>query len=144
MIKSYFIISLRTNDILVYPIDHHVCEDFILGKFSKHWKQSNNFIFCKTRGKLPYYNKKKQYDLSSPPSANSMNAGFVHVENFSRIYANNPTGESFNATPKRSIVSLRMWVKDVIKRLSSEKRLTNSVRFGCLNVHIAGFPQQGP
>lgn len=38
--------------------------------------------------------------LSSPPSSKLRNSRSVHVENFSRMYAASPTGESFKAQPE--------------------------------------------
>lgn len=39
--------------------------------------------------------------LSSPPSSKLQNSGSVHVENFSKMYAPSPTGESFKPQPEK-------------------------------------------
>lgn len=39
--------------------------------------------------------------LSSPPSSKLWNSRLVHVENFSKMYAASPTGESFKPQPEK-------------------------------------------
>lgn len=39
--------------------------------------------------------------LSSPPSSKLRNSGSVHTENFSKMYAASPTGESFKPQPEK-------------------------------------------
>lgn len=39
--------------------------------------------------------------LSSPPSSKLRNSRSVHVENFSKMYAASPTGESFKPQPEK-------------------------------------------
>jgi len=39
--------------------------------------------------------------LSSPPSTKLQNSGLVHTENFSKMYAASPTGESFKPQPEK-------------------------------------------
>lgn len=39
--------------------------------------------------------------FSNPPSSSFLKLGSVHVENFSKMYAANPTGESYKPQPRK-------------------------------------------
>lgn len=54
-------------------------------------------------------NKEVRVNFSSKfPSKCSLLVLFVHVENFSNIYAAKPTGESFRATPEIFLIRLKL------------------------------------